>query len=409
MPELHVELYGHLVGHLYSSGDRTFDFRTDHVAFEHFSPASTTLSVSVPLSVVDSRGKAGRRRVFFTELLPEGNMLGDLARRAGVAEHDVVGFLAHYGRDVAGAVQIWDPERPGEPRAPRLTAVTDDEVGALLQDTRSAPLGNSPVSGKSSLAGVQEKIVLARVGGGWHRVHDGYPSTHIVKPETREHSSLIYDEEYGTRLARATGLTRHASWVEDFPGRPGLVIERYDRSPDAPQGRIHQEDMNQALGAVGNQKYQEYGGKVSLARVAEVLARVTGDDSQERLLRMTAFAVAIGNLDMHAKNISLIHNPDQTTTLAPAYDVVPLRQHPTDGRMALAVNKKYVHATITAEDVVAEGAAWGVSDAEAVVRKALEATLTAIEADEPDRRADPKLRGTILAFTRNLLAGDPAS
>jgi serine/threonine-protein kinase HipA len=44
MPELHVELYGHLVGHLYSSGDRTFDFRTDHAAFEYFRPASTTLS-----------------------------------------------------------------------------------------------------------------------------------------------------------------------------------------------------------------------------------------------------------------------------------------------------------------------------------------------------------------------------
>ncbi|MCP2264961.1 type II toxin-antitoxin system HipA family toxin [Promicromonospora thailandica] len=409
MAELRVELYGHLVGHLYSSGDRAFDFRTDPAAFEHFRLGSTALSVSVPLSVVDSRGKAGRRRVFFTELLPEGNMLADMALRAGVAEHDVVGFLAHYGRDVAGAVQIWDPDLPGEPRTPRATAVTHDEVGAMLQDTRSAPLGNSPVSGKSSLAGVQEKIVLARVDGEWHRVHDGYPSTHIVKPETREHSSLIYDEEYGTRVARATGLTSHASWVEDFPGRPGLVIERYDRSPDAPQMRIHQEDMNQALGAVGNQKYQEYGGKVSLARVAEVLARVTDDDSQARLLRMTTFAVAIGNLDMHAKNISLIHRPDQTTTLAPAYDVVPLRQHPTDGRLALAVNKKYVHATITAEDVAAEGGAWGVPDPETVVRETLEAILIAVETEEPDRRADPKLREAIRAFTQNLLSGNPVS
>lgn len=336
-------------------------------------------------------------------------MLAELARRAGVAEHDVVGFLAHYGRDVAGAVQIWDPERPGEPRTPRLTAITDAEVGTLLQDTRSAPLGNSPVSGKSSLAGVQEKVVLARADGGWHRVHDGYPSTHIVKPQTREHSSLIYDEEYGTRLARAIGLTDYGSWIEDFPGRSGLVIERYDRSPDAPQGRIHQEDMNQALGAVGNQKYQEYGGKVSLARVAEVLTRVTRDDSPERLLRMTALAVAIGNLDMHAKNISLIHHADQTTTLAPAYDVVPLRQHPTDGRMALAVNKRYVHATITAEDVVAEGASWRVPDAERVVRETLEATQAVIEATEPDPRADPKLQETISAFTQNLLAGDPAA
>jgi serine/threonine-protein kinase HipA len=57
---------------------------------------------------------------------------------------------------------------------------------------------------------------------------------------------------------------------------PAVVIERYDRSPDAPQGRIHQEDFNQVLGAVGNQKYQKYGGKVSLERIA-LLFSALGD------------------------------------------------------------------------------------------------------------------------------------
>ena len=54
------------------------------------------------------------------------------------------------------------------------------------------------------------------------------------------------------------------------------MIERYDRSPHAPQGRIHQEDFNQVLGASGNQKYQKYGGKVSLERIARVFSATAG-------------------------------------------------------------------------------------------------------------------------------------
>lgn len=82
---------------------------------------------------------------------------------------------------------------------------------------------------------------------------------------------------------------------------------RYDRSEDAPQGRIHQEDFNQVLGAAGNQKYQRYGGRVSLSRAARVFSIAGDNDSLRRLFKLTVLSVALGNLDMHAKNISLLH------------------------------------------------------------------------------------------------------
>lgn len=111
------------------------------------------------------------------------------------------------------------------------------------------PLGNKPTGGKTSLAGVQDKIVLARTTRGWNRVIDGWPSTHIVKPESADNPTAIYDEEYGARIVRAASLSAFDTRIEEFDGAPGLVIERYDRSPDAPQGRIHQEDFSQILGA----------------------------------------------------------------------------------------------------------------------------------------------------------------
>ncbi|WP_020572701.1 HipA domain-containing protein [Parafrankia discariae] len=110
----------------------------------------------------------------------------------------------------------------------------------MLTHVQRDPLGNRPATGKTSLAGVQGKIVLAQTGEGWNRVVDGWPSTHILKPRSRDYPTTIYDEEFGARVARATGLTSHSTWVEEFEGAPAVTIERYDRSPDAPQGRIHQ-------------------------------------------------------------------------------------------------------------------------------------------------------------------------
>ena len=85
--------------------------------------------------------------------------------------------------DVAGALQIWDPQVPGEPRAPRYEPVGQGDVARMLTAVSEEPLGNKPIGGKTSLAGVQDKIVLARTSDdGWSRVVDGAPSTHVLKP-----------------------------------------------------------------------------------------------------------------------------------------------------------------------------------------------------------------------------------
>lgn len=118
--------------------------------------------------------------------------------------------------------------------------------------------------------------MLARVNVTWNQVLDGYPSTHIVKPESRDYPTVIYDEVYGARLLRACGLAAYGTELHTFDDIPALVIERYDRSTAMPQGRLHQEDMNQLLGARGIEKYQEYGGKVSLRRISDPDPRVVG-------------------------------------------------------------------------------------------------------------------------------------
>lgn len=404
MADLVVELYGTRAGVL-SGTWRTFDFLPDAAAVARFGLDSPVLSVAIPLTVMAVRSRRERRQNFFKELLPEGRMLTRLAQQAGVAEQDVIGLLRAYGRDVAGALQIWDPDVPGEPKQPALEPLSSAGVASMLEHVQDNPLGNKPSGGKTSLAGVQDKIVLARTEEGWNRVIDGWPSTHILKPESPNYPTSIYDEEFGARLARAAGLTAFATWIEEFADIPALVIERYDRSAAAPQGRIHQEDFNQVLGAAGNQKYQRYGGKVSLERVARVLSAVGDPHSLGRLFKLVVLSTAVGNLDMHAKNLSLLHPPDGSMTLSPAYDVVPQAHLPNDGEMALAIGGEYRHAAITMDHLVTEGRTWGLTRADDLAAETLALLLQLAGTESPHPRAYAGLAEDMAGFAGNLLAG----
>lgn len=412
MGDLHVELYGVKIGSI--RGDwRTYDFIPERGAVARFGVDSTILSLAIPLVVVPVRAGKKRRQDFFRELLPEGRMLTRLAESAGLAAHDVVGLLRTYGRDVAGALQIWDPEVSGEPRTPALERLSEVQVSQMLRRVQEFPLGNKPGSGKTSLAGVQDKIVLAKTGEGWNRVLNGWPSTHILKPESVDQPTVIFDEEYGARLAHALGLTTFKTWIGRFDGVSAVIIERYDRDLTVPGGRIHQEDFNQVLGAVGNQKYQRFGGVLSLARIAQALVAARAQDQLIPLLQMVTFAVGVGNLDLHAKNLSVLHPLDAPVTLAPAYDIVPQAHHDNDGELALAVNGNYRHSALTRADLAAEGQSWGISDAESIVNGTLESLRDVVRSEVPLSAAYSGLVDDIVGFTHRLLdgrrAGLPAS
>lgn len=410
MGKLTVELYGTVVGYLSGIKIGDFDFEIEPEALTRFRIQSRVLSESVPLSLVQQTGKKKRRQNFFSELLPEERILENLAAEIGAKENDVIKILTHFGRDVAGAIQIYDPSIPGEPRQPNILQLTEAQIASLMENTRETPLGNRPKLGKTSLAGVQDKIVLAHLNGTWNQVIDGYPSTHILKPNSKYFPTMIFDEEYGARISKALGLAHYQTHLEEFDGVPALVIQRYDRNFNIPPDRVHQEDMNQVLGAAKKEKYQRLGGgKVTLSRIANTFKQRSDEDGLERLLKMNVMAVAIGNLDLHAKNISILHFENESSTLAPAYDMVPLTHiSDLDGEMALAVNNKYLHESITAEDLVLEAESWGMKEVRPVVIKTLKKIKEFVSSEVPDHRAHPGLRRDIEGFCQNLLSGKAA-
>ncbi|WP_343319570.1 HipA domain-containing protein [Arthrobacter sp. TMP15] len=405
---LHVELSGQFIGVL-SGDERTFDFTPARTAIDHFGVGSRALSVAVPLVARPNRAHASRRRSFFEELLPEGDQLEFMLAMAGLRRRDALAFLARFGRDIAGALQIWDADNPTEPQTPEARPVSEEDVHVLLTERAANPLANSGVLGKTSLAGVQPKIVLAQLDGGWHQVFGGFPSTHIVKPIVSNRPTEIFDEEYGARFTRALGVANFDTHLANFGGTDALVIQRFDRDLAVPGGRVHQEDFNQVLGAAGNQKYQAYGGIVNLKRIAEVLRTHGQANDMRKLAVVTTLGVAISNLDMHAKNLGLLHYADGHIALAPAYDFVPhgLREG-LDGQLALAVNKKYLHATVTKDDLVLEFSSWGMRGTKDIVNDTLEQVQVIAAREEPVTQAAIGLAENASATVQHLLDGRAA-
>lgn len=404
MFELAVELYGQRIGILSGENFRSFDIAVDRKAVERFGDGSRVMSMAVPLDTKQNRSRARHRRAFFEGLLPEGTQLQSMALNAQLNEFDILGMLAKYGRDVAGAIQIWDLNDPNEPRTPKTEPVTNFEVGRMLRDLAGQPLGNSRRGGKTSLPGVQPKVVLAKTADGWARVVDGYPSTHILKPVVTKYRTMIFDEEYGSRFARELGLAEFTSRLQTFGSTAALVIERYDRDPKSPTGRIHQEDLAQALGVPTIEKYEKYGA-VTLAKISRLLEETDSPKARTILAKMLVLSVAVGNLDMHAKNISLLHREDGSVTVAPMYDVVPQTQYDTDGEFAFRVNGKLEHGSITKADLISELGKWGLARGERLINETLETVHSTAEAESPHASAEATLQSEILRFSRNLLDG----
>ena len=408
MSRLNVELYGTLLGTL-SQNDKWFDFVADVDVFAKYQLSSTIMSLAVPLLLRYSNAQKKRSAIFFAELLPEGRNFDRLAQTLPRSDRNLYGMLRKYGKDIAGALTIYDPEDPASSKKPEAEPVDGIKIRYLLENMAEAPLANSPVSGKTSLGGVQGKILLAKKDNEWYRVHNGYPSTHILKPVVPEYPTMIYDEAFCMKLAYNSGLTDHPVWIENFNGSDALVIERYDRDKNAVGSRIHQEDFNQALGLRGSEKYQEYSGKVSAKRIAQTLSRFGTGEDVRKFASQLIFSAAIGNLDMHAKNISILHHPNETISISPVYDQVPLRHQNTDGRLAMSIGGEYLHENLTLKLIATELASWQCapfsdeSETLGFITDCLKTYNNALENTPASDKAYPKLKTDIAFFINKLL------
>jgi serine/threonine-protein kinase HipA len=384
---LTVWLYGRKLAELERLRTGRLRLRFTADAVRTYGLDSCPLSLSLP--VTDRWLDSPALERYLDNLLPESPLRGALERTNGIRPGDVFGLLSVIGHECAGAVQFTATGEP--PGAGRLRPLSTDEVGRLVHDLPTLdPPDDLPIT--ASLGGIQAKVLLARTPDGWAWPADGALSTHLIKPEPITAAGirdLVRLEEWALRVATAAGLPAARAHVDDFDGRPAIVVERFDRTGGR---RSHQEDFAQALGLASSDKYESsLAGPSRLHQIAVAAGAQALDERAFRrdLLRAVTFHIVIGNGDAHAKNYSLLISEGGRYSLAPLYDVAP----------GFVVEPRYRHAghavdglvdlrSITATHLVAEAAGWGLPrelarDTVVEVAQAVQAAAQTTVADEP--------------------------
>lgn len=268
---------------------------------------------------------------WFENLLPEypSYMRDLIAERAGVKPVRSLPLLMYLGEDLPGAVRVL-PE-----------GGTDHSEE---DDHESPPAPDSPL--RFSLAGIQPKFSMVRVGRGLTLPASGKGGDWIVKtPDRRPGHEQVPENEYAmlawARVAGISVVDHELFAADELSGLPANVVRsgelslgvrRFDRTPD---GRVHMEDLAQVREVFPKEKYDA----TSYDAIARVLAAICPLEDVDEYVRRLVSLVAMGNGDGHLKNWTLRYDQPRTPRLSPAYDLLSITsygQYAAD-RLAFAI------------------------------------------------------------------------
>lgn len=362
-PPLAAWLHDERVAELAFDGVRGVQLTYTATAIERFGLNGLALSASLPVRR-EPYGPA-LTTPYLDRLLPEGAARSLLERRFGVPRGDTFHLLEALGRDCAGAVVILDADDDLAIDEASPQPLSDGQIAERIAALPTHPLGVDDRV-RLSLAGMQAKLLLTRLPTGYFALPVGVtPSTHIIKPTLERFPGICANEAWCLALARRADLPAAKAEVDAFGDHEALVVERYDRTRGDAGAvrRVHQEDACQALGIPVPAKYEYDPGGPTLRRIATLLRRIAADPAAdlERLAAMVVFAVAIGNADLHGRNVSLLYG-DEGPTLAPVYDAIATVAYDditTD--LGMSVGQARSVGSVTATDLVAEISSWGIT------------------------------------------------
>jgi serine/threonine-protein kinase HipA len=287
-------------------------------------------------------------------LLPESRRVRERwASRFGVRPHPYT-LLAYVGMDCAGAVQFIPEDRLNELSSGRLEPMDTATIAARLRALREDPAAwspDQPDGQRFSLAGTQSKFALRQDDDRWYEAYGAEPTSHIIKPSMLRMVHQPLNEHLCQRTATLMGFSAARTRVQCFDEQQAIVVTRYDRrvSRAGRLRRLHQEDLCQALGLAPDRKYPREKG-LGPQQIAGAILDATGSpDEIVRFLDVQALFWALGAIDGHLKNFSLLWHGNRAR-LAPLYDVNSVFPYmegegggtgriwkPSDARLALGI------------------------------------------------------------------------
>lgn len=309
--------------------------------------------------------RIGRLPAFFSNLLPEGVNRERLAQQRGCDVDDELELLAAAGHDLSGALEV----------LPALDVPSHviERHATQHREPLEAWAVAAPMEDGFSVDGFQTKFSMVHDGRRYTVRRNSGAGEFIAKLPSTAYPDLARNEGACYRLAAAAGVaTAQASVasIKDLDVPPHvvdafedcLVVKRFDRfkRPDGSTGRIHFEELSQALGIDSRHKYRNLQGAMRALLVILKASDASQADFDEFFRRWTVHAL-IGNSDAHAKNWGLLYPDGVRATLAPAYDLVCVAAYfdPSDERK-LAQNRAMDRSLRS----------WGEDAAEALAKQA---------------------------------------
>ncbi|HEX6693660.1 MAG TPA: HipA domain-containing protein [Longimicrobiales bacterium] len=425
--DLEVYFYHYRVGRLSELG-------RGEVRFE-YDPSWPFGLTGLPLRTSPPAYEALGLPPFFDNILPEGWAESRLQAVYKIAKDDVYALLRTTPKYLSNltlrprglseeAISLDYLSASVEQLLPDRTprSLVSEEIGSA-HDTREFWL-ELRRRGATALSGVQAKLPVHLSGvEGRPRLSLGdlnTTSTHILKLPSHQYADLVQNEWATMELARRVGIdvadVRQVVFQPDSQlDQPGLLIERFDlpRQLESPAVIPLLEDAASLLGLRRAEKYDP-----SLERIGTALQQAGLDEQGlAAFFDHVVFSWITGNGDLHAKNISVLHEfqpgklgspPDRTgVRYSPLYDLLNTRVVLRDDLFALPLNGK--RNALRRKDFAVLSRRWGWTNGAAYnrIERLINATRTHVEAvlglsglPEP---AQEQYAAIVAANTRGLL------
>ncbi len=274
-------------GYLRQEPGERFVFTYDE---SYLNSSNHSISYTMPLRSQSYVSEYGLHP-FFDNLVSEGWLENAQARLIGKRMWSRFELLLAFGKDLAGAVSILDPE-------PLKFKV----MGSDAYDPKTLAV----MQGRASLSGIQPKLTLIKEKNKFRPSHREELSTYIGKFPS-PHLPDIIENEYLTTLA-CKRLFPEDEFVDlcidsvEGISEKALLIKRFDRTPQGE--RIHFEEFNQLLEKQSRNKYEG-----AYKDMADFLNQNPNSIPLDivRLFNRIIMGIAVGNTDMHFKNFALIY------------------------------------------------------------------------------------------------------
>lgn len=237
---------------------------------------------------------------------------------------------------------------------------TDELPFIEISDQQLEEIASASVERGLTIPGVQKKLSLHHESGdgrGNRLTLVDYPTGYILKPQTPEYKNLPEFEYLAMKLSEKTRVKTVPYALIKLKDSLAYITKRIDRQTNKTTSfsqidRFAMEDFCQLSERLVEDKYK--GSYEACARVIKKFSSRPTLDLSELFLRLIV-SFAVGNADMHLKNLSLIENAPASRIfiLSQAYDILPVNVvDPRDEEeLALSLNAK--KNKLTREDFLA--------------------------------------------------------